>query len=79
MKNWIVKLSKKEWNFKKTTSKVVLITLMTNILTPMLTYAALPSFGNNLEQPNIMAVAQVNEVKLPRDLVTGDILQLTVS
>ncbi|MDD2565242.1 MAG: hypothetical protein PHZ26_01225 [Candidatus Gracilibacteria bacterium] len=80
MKNWILTLlSNRERKIKKTTARIVLVTLTVNILSPILTYAALPSFGNSLIQDNVPAVAQINTVVLPRDLVLNDNLQISLS
>ncbi|EKE28433.1 MAG: hypothetical protein ACD_3C00059G0001 [uncultured bacterium (gcode 4)] len=80
MKTLIYSFVRKEsWTPKKTTSKIVLVAFLMNIFGPTLTYASLPNFGNTLAHPNVPAVAQVNEVKLPRDLVAWDILDISFS
>jgi len=61
------------------TAKVALVTLLVNIIAPWLTYAALPDFASTLAQPNVLAVAQVNKIVLPRVIVAGDLLELTIS
>ncbi len=81
MKNWIIGQFGKlrNVNVKKSTASVVIIAFITNIASPILTYASLPNFGNNLVQGNISAVAQVSEVKLPRDFVANDTVSITLS
>lgn len=80
MKNWIYsKFNLKKVNPKKTTARIALIAILVNIVSPGLTYAALPDFTSNLVQPNVLAVAQVNKVVLPRVLVSWDLLELTIS
>lgn len=80
MKTWIINnLNVANWKYKKITANVALITLLVNIIAPGLTYAALADFSSTLAQPNVLAVAQVNRITLPRVLVEGDLLELTIS
>lgn len=66
-------------NYKKIISSISIVTLVVNILAPSLTYASLPNYNSSVFQPNVLAVAQQNEITLPRDLVPGDNLSLTIS
>jgi len=80
MKTWILKnLNVANWKARKITANIALITLLVNIIAPGLTYAALADFSNSLEQPNVLAIAQVNRITLPRVLVEWDLLELTIS
>lgn len=79
MKNWISSQFS-TISEKKVLSSITIAALITNIFSPILTYAAsLPTFWNTETHPNVYAVAQVSEVSLPRDFVTWDHVQITLS
>jgi hypothetical protein len=66
-------------NTKKITAKVLVVTFLLNIIAPGLIFAAsLPNYTNNLNTSNVVPVAQVDSLTLPRTLVSGDVLQLTI-
>lgn len=64
---------------KRLASSVLTLTFIANIFTPLVTYAALPTFDTTLVTANQYPVAQVEEISVPRDPVVGDVLSLTVS
>lgn len=64
---------------KKRLSTLTLIVFVGNIFSPILAYAALPSFSSVLTTANTVPVAEVVELTLPRDLVSGDALSVTVN
>ncbi|MDD2487137.1 MAG: Ig-like domain-containing protein [Candidatus Gracilibacteria bacterium] len=59
-------------------SSTLIVTLILNIVAPTLTFAALPSFDSTLTTPNVAPVAQVSKIPVPRDLVSGDLVEITI-
>lgn len=64
---------------KKRLSTLTLIVFVGNIFSPLIAYAVLPSFSSVLTTANVVPVAEVVELTLPRDLVSGDALSVTVN
>lgn len=66
-------------NTKKITAKVLVVTFLLNIIAPGLIFAvSLPDYTNNLNTANVVPVAQVDSLSLPRTLLSGDVLQVTI-
>ena len=64
---------------RKRVSKTLLIAFTFNIFAPVLTFAAPASLSAVETQANVTPQAQVNKVVLPRDVVPGDTLSITIS
>lgn len=73
------KVSFEAKNIKKITAKTLVVTFLINIFSPVILFAAsLPDYTNNLNTANVVPVAQVDSLSLPRTLVSGDVLELTI-
>lgn len=64
---------------KKYLSNITLIVLTGHIFSPFIAYAVLPNFSSVLTVANTVPVAEVVELTLPRDLVSGDTLSITIN
>lgn len=73
------KVSFEAKNIKKITAKTLVATFLINIFSPVILFAAsLPDYTNNLNTANVVPVAQVDSLSLPRTLVSWDVLELTI-
>ncbi|MDP2104140.1 MAG: hypothetical protein Q8K26_04435, partial [Candidatus Gracilibacteria bacterium] len=64
---------------QKRLSTLTLIVFAGHIFSPFIAYAVLPNFSSVLTTPNTVPVVEVVELTLPRDLVAGDTLSITVN
>lgn len=66
-------------NSKKILSSMLITSMLLWIMAPGLIFAAsLPDYTNNLNTANVVPVAQVDSLTLPRTLLSGDVLQVTI-